>query len=122
MKKIFLALTMLLGLGSTVLVEKATADDVVFVPIFNNDDWDNFCNEVEKAKGKYWVDARLEADLTVSSYAGRGTAAPYRGTFDGNGHTLNVNISRSDNACCALFSYVGSVTIKDLHLTGTVSG
>lgn len=122
MKKIFLALTMLLGLGSTVLVEKATADDVVFVPIFNNDDWDNFCNEVEKAKGKYWVDARLEADLTVSSYAGRGTAAPYRGTFDGNGHTLNVNISRSDNASCALFSYVGSVTIKDLHLTGTVSG
>lgn len=121
MKKILFALTLLLSLGSTLWIGQATAK-TVDITIRNNNDWNRFRDEVEKAKGDYWVDATLEADLTVDNYVGGGTAAPYRGTFRGNGHTLNVNLSRSDDAACALFSYVGSVTIFDLHVTGKVNG
>ena len=121
MKKIFIALVMLLSLGSTLWIEKASAKTVTFT-IRNTDDWAKFRTEVDNAKGKYDVDAILDADITVNTYVGGGTAAPYRGTFNGNCHTLNVNISRSDGASCAPFSYVGDVTIKDLHVTGKSSG
>ena len=90
--------------------------------IHSASDWNTFVNAVEDAKNSKWVDAILMNDITVNTYAGRGTAAVYRGTFDGNGHTLNVNISRSDNASAAPFSYVGDCTIKNLRVTGKVSG
>jgi hypothetical protein len=99
----------------------ATREYRIF-PITSADDWDTFVTMVENAKNEYWVDAILMNDITVNSYAGRGDAARYRGTFDGNGHTLNVNITRTDGAAAAPFAYVGSVTIKNLHVTGSVNG
>ena len=121
MKKIFLALVMLLSLGSTLFVENASAKTVSFT-IRNASDWESFRDEVQKAKGEYWVDARLEADITTGYGIGLNSDTPYRGTFDGNGHTLTVDINRGDGKACALFCYVGSVTIKDLHLKGKVNG
>ena len=124
MKKIFIALVMLLSLGSTLWIEKASADNVVFVAIRNYDDWKTFRDEVGKANGQYWVDARLEADITVDGTIGWTESARYRGTFDGNGHTLNVNITGDVHKVrsVAPFRYVGDVTIKDLRVTGKVNG
>ena len=124
MKKIFLALVMLLSLGSTLWIEKASADNVVSVAIRNYDDWKTFRDEVAKANGQYWVDARLEADITVDGTIGWTESARYRGTFDGNGHTLNVNITGDAHKVrsVAPFRYVGDVTIKDLRVTGKVNG
>ena len=45
---------------------------------------------------------------------------PYRGTFDGNGHTLNLNIS-DDAYNTGLFSHVANATFKNVKLTGTIS-
>lgn len=117
MKKIFLALVMLLtitlyGYGSDI------------ISIRSNDDWNTFRAEVEKAKGQYEVDARLETDLTLNSgkdcIVGYSGNYAYRGTFDGNGHALNLNIS--DNAQrTGLFSHVLNATFRNLSMTGTVS-
>lgn len=120
MKKILFALTLLLSLGSTLWIEQATAK-TVSVTIRNSSDWNTFREEVKKAKGQYWVDATLEADITTVYGIGLTSDAPYRGTFNGNGHTLNVDIKYGDNPC-ALFCNVGDVTIRDLHLTGKISG
>ena len=98
----------------------STLDYGVF-PIKNETDWNTFVKMVEDAKNEYWVDARLESSFSVSSYAGGGNAACYRGTFDGNGHTLTVNINRSDGAAAAPFAYVGDATIKNLRVAGTVN-
>ncbi|MBO6144376.1 MAG: hypothetical protein J6O54_03845 [Prevotella sp.] len=122
MKKILLALTLLINFGSTLWIEKASAAKVVFVPIYNSDDWLKFRDEVQKARGQYWVDARLEADITTGGGIGLNSDTPYRGTFDGNGHTLNVDIWRNDGNSCALFCYAGDVTIRDLHVTGKITG
>ena len=88
----------------------------------NENDWLKFRDEVAKSKGQYWVDARLDADITIGLGIGLNFDTPYRGTFDGNGHTMTVDISRSDGKPCALFCYVGDVTIKDLHLKGKING
>lgn len=120
MKKILFALTLLLSLGSTLWIEQATAK-TVSVTIRNSSDWNTFREEVKKAKGQYWVDATLEADISTVYGIGLTSDAPYRGTFNGNGHTLNVDIKYGDNPC-ALFCNVGDVTIRDLHLTGKISG
>ena len=100
----------------------ATREYSYYIVIRNANDWNTFRSMVETAKNGYWVDARLDADITVNTYVGGGYAAVYRGTFDGNGHTLNVDISRNDGGYAAPFAYVGDVTIKNLHVTGTVKG
>ena len=51
----------------------------------------------------------------------------FAGIFDGDGHTLTVNITNENNpwyeynnSYCAPFAYVQNVTIKNLHVTGTI--
>lgn len=101
----------------------ATREYSAYIVIRNADDWKKFRTMVEDAKNQYWVDAVLDADISVNSkgdiigYSGN---YPYRGTFNGNGHTINVNISDDANNT-GLFSHVADATFKNLHLTGTVS-
>ena len=52
----------------------------------------------------------------------------FAGIFDGAGHTLTVNITNENNpwfeynnSYCAPFAYVQNVTIKNLHVTGTIT-
>ena len=115
MKKILLALTLLLAIISH-------AYGSVFIKIRSANDWEKFRNEVSNSRGQYDVDASLEVDITTVYGIGVWENTPYRGTFAGNGHTLNVDIRRGDNKSCALFCYVKDATIQDLHVTGTISG
>ena len=118
------------GVGSLTLInsyatkEYTKGDGTAENPyrIYSAGDWDSFKDAVETAKGSRWVDARLEADISVTQAVGFGNGYPYRGTFDGNGHTLNVNINGGDNTAIAPFCYVGDATIRNLHVTGTVKG
>lgn len=120
MKKIFYSLALLLCLGSTLWVDEAAA--TVFISIRSTADWNMFRDEVEKAKGQYWIDARLEADINVDQTIGWNMNSYYRGTFDGNGHTVNINTSLGNNEHVALFRYVGNATFNDLHVTGSIKG
>lgn len=71
----------------------------------------------------YWnnnVHVRLGADVSnVTAKVGT-ESAPFRGTFDGNGHTLHVALV-SANPCCAPFSWVNGATIRNLRTAGTVT-
>ena len=120
MKKILYTLAMLLSLGSTLCIEKVAAQ--TFFSIHNDTEWYAFQQAVANSKGQYRVDARLEADFSTTGGIGIGEDTPYYGTFDGNGHTMTVGISRSDGKPCALFCYVKEATIKNLHVKGTITG
>ena len=103
----------------------ATREFSSTVLISNADDWTTFRNKVEEAKGQYDVNAILTADITLTGkgkdyIAGYTANYPYRGTFDGNGHTLNLNIS-DDAYNTGLFSHVANATFKNVKLTGTIS-
>lgn len=120
MKKILFTLTLLLSLGSTLCIEKAAAQEYV---IRNENDWIEFRNAVDQAKGESEINARLEADFSTDKGIGLDENTPYCGTFDGNGHTITAtNIWRNDGQPCALFCYVKDATIKNLHVKGAVTG
>ena len=55
MKKILFTLTLLLSLGSTLCIEKAAAQEYV---IRNENDWIEFRNAVDQAKGESEINAR----------------------------------------------------------------
>ena len=104
-------------------VERGESTIPVEAPFFEirtAEDWTTFVAKVKAANGQYNVNASLLADITVNEIAAYEGKYAYRGTFEGNGHTLNLNIS--DNGSNAgLFSHVATATFRNLNLTGTLS-
>lgn len=85
------------------------------------DDWRQFRDLVEAAKGQKDVNAVLLADISTNLSIGWGREIAYRGTFDGNGHTITFNISDNGNNI-ALFRFAKDYTIRNLTLKGSVKG
>ncbi|MGN0632573.1 MAG: hypothetical protein ACI4JW_01745, partial [Oscillospiraceae bacterium] len=69
------------------------------------------------------ANAVLTADIDLSSktFTSIGTEETnkFSGIFDGNGHKITVNQSGSDYV--AIFGYIGTCTIKNLTVTGTIN-
>ena len=107
-------------LGSTVAHYKTSEplkDKII--TISSAADWATFVNMVKEAQGKYGINAWLMADISITTPVGE-SAAPYRGVFEGNGHTLTVNINKNEE-CVAPFRYAGNATIRNLHTAGSVT-
>ena len=87
--------------------------------VINSDaDWSYFCKKTSDALGNSDVNAILNADITITEMVEN-----YRGVFDGNGHTINVDITSSPRRDYnAPFRSGKGYTIKNLHVTGTVEG
>ena len=98
----------------TVEVRSALATDESGAYLISDDyDWETFVLEVKKDKfvGKT---AKLVADITEPVTTR--VTTQFLGTFDGNGHTLTVNMNQ------APFSAVGNGgVIKNLKVNGTVN-
>lgn len=75
------------------------------------------------------INAKLTADIDFTKYTADSVmigsneyaANPYRGTFDGQGHTITIayNLSRVD---AGLFGFVRGATIRNLRTSGTIAG
>ena len=89
-----------------------------FFPIHTEADWNTFRQKVIDAKGEYDVNARLYTDITTTSSCGD-ESYPYRGVFDGNGHTLTMNINYN-TSYQSPFRYVANATFRNLHTAGTI--
>ena len=82
-------------------------------------DWQNFAKLVEKTPN---VNARMTADIDLGddqTMIGNTYSTPYRGTFDGQGHTLTVNINATGKYV-AVFRYVDGATIQGVHVAGSL--
>lgn len=89
-------------------------------------DWNTFIQLVAESKGKSKVDAVMAADFTIKLPVGQDQ---YQGTFEGNGHTLTVDMDQEESNeltyydSWAPFRFVtGYTTIRNLHVVGTVVG
>ena len=98
-------------------------------------DWNNLAEYVaegNKCEGLYF---EMTNDIsTVTMPIGKQTGSQnasrqrFAGIFDGNNHTLTVDINSEDGSaqydntkkCCAPFAFTQNVTIKNLHVTGSV--
>ena len=82
-------------------------------------DLKNFADMVNS--GKNSISATLTRDIDYSNYSNEmiGKSTHFRGTFDGNGHSIKVKINASQEYA-ALFRYLDG-TVKNLTVTGTIS-
>ena len=82
-------------------------------------DWQNFAKLVEKTPN---VNARMTVNIDLGedqTMIGNTSSTPYRGTFDGQGHTLTVNINATGKYV-AVFRYVDGATIQGVHVAGSL--
>ena len=91
--------------------------------IYYNVQWDLLATNVNAGNNYNGVYFKLMDDISVETMVGS-TDRPFRGIFDGGGHTLTFNkgteASPYDQNFCAPFKAVEAATIKNLHTTGTI--
>ena len=69
--------------------------------------------------GKY---VKVTADIDYAGCPQIGNSGhPFKGNFDGGGHNINVNIN-TGNSCSALFYEACGATIRNIRLSGSVTG
>lgn len=105
--------------GSGVAQQLPPTDNTGTYLISSTYDWITFADAVNTCTTTFGnKTVKLTADISgVTTMVGTGDY-PFAGTFDGDGHTLTVNITSSGAA--ALFGKVGNATIKNLHVAGSV--
>ena len=86
------------------------------VVISSEAEWNTFAQNVSNGTSYEGKVVRLDADINVSTMA-NGT---FKGTLDGNGHTINLNL-RGGGQGLALFYVIDGATIKNVRVTGTVT-
>ncbi len=83
-------------------------------------DWKMLCDGIlggDETSGKFF---RQTADISVTNMLGAPGHA-FAGAFDGDGHTLTVELTDNVNECVAPFSLIDGATIANLAVTGSVS-
>ena len=111
------------GSGYHVNIGKGTAEYPYLIS--SSADWDAFVYLVENYNSTYATSStryKLTADISVTTMVGTETN-PFRGKFDGSGHTLTVNytVSSASENYVAPFRYVGESEFKNLHTAGTIT-
>ena len=94
-------------------------------------DWNTLCDNVNIRNRTYYNEFfKLTADITVeetfssapTKMVGISEDVNFRGTFDGNGHTLTVKyMDYNDQDYSAPFRYIRNATIKNLHVAGSIT-
>ncbi len=87
---------------------------MVNLVINNKTEWDNFSSHAGNYENKY---VQLNADISNITAMTSGT---FQGIFDGNGHTLTVNLTNSGGNV-APFYYLYGGTIMNLTVSGGVT-
>ena len=99
-------------------VETGTETDPYLIS--SVDHWNLLANKVNNGNtfsGKYF---RLTNNISVTTMVGNSASNSFSGTFDGDGHTLNITLS-NDSDYTAPFCYIQGATFKKLKVTGTIT-
>ena len=97
-----------------------TADDPF--QIQNVDDWNTLAANVSGGETYSGIYFKMTDDIIgVTTRTGKNSLNPFSGTFDGQGHTMNLNIYTTTTAdvTSAPFGSISGATIKNLHITGS---
>ena len=96
--------------------------------IASADDWNTFAANITYFNSNFYgyvnKHIRLDADINVSEMMGTSGDDTFRGTFNGNNHTLTFTRGTAESAFgeqfCAPFRFVYGCTIKNLKAAGTI--
>ena len=89
--------------------------------INDEEDWDTFVGNVAKGTTYEGQLVKLNADVSISAEDMVGTTEnPFKGIFDGGGHTITCNINYTDHA--APFHNIYNATIMNVKVAGSITG
>ena len=95
--------------------------------IMSQQGWEEFCENVNTGKHDGFCGAlvKLYEDLTITTMVGSSSDNCFKGTFDGQGHTVTVKYGSEQEPLteenAALFRYTGDdAAFKNLHVTGSI--
>jgi hypothetical protein len=104
--------------GKPYLVKWGTTPDLV---INSEAMWNFFALNVNNGTTYEGKIVKLAADIVVSEMVGT-SEHPFKGVFDGDGHTMMLSITDESNQGTAPFRYIRGATIKNVKTEGTVTG
>lgn len=92
------------------------------------DDWNDFCTRVSNGTESYsGKTVRLTSNISVTKMAGT-HSNPFRGTFEGDGYTIEVTLDNNgdtgtndESYGVAPFRFTSGATIRNLHVGGTIT-
>ena len=107
-----------LFLFALMLAAPAWSEDIT---IGSKYDWQQFCERLNSGRLTR-ADVKLTADIDLGGDVIRAgeNGYFYRGTFDGQGHSISVNWNVND-ASLSLFGTLDGATIKNLRVKGNIS-
>ena len=99
------------------------SDDGNTYTINSAEGWGMFCDTLTLKPSGYFTGktVKLGANISITQSAGSDDHR-FMGTFDGQEHTLDVNITDTGEQGTAPFRFISNATIRNLHVTGTVTG
>lgn len=103
--------------GKPYIVKKGVTADLI---IKSEADWKTFAQNVSSGVSYEGKVVKLGADISISTMAGVAGGKPFNGTFDGNGHTINVNLSGGGDGL-ALFYAIEDATIQNVKVMGNIT-
>ena len=96
--------------------------DILLTTISTTDDWNTFAADVSSGKNYHGFSVKLDSDLNDITTRVGTEANPFDGKFDGQGHTLDVDIEvTSGDDYIAPFAVLRDATIKNLNVAGTIT-
>lgn len=91
--------------------------------INDNTDWGKFVDNVAKGKTYEGQLVKLNADVSISAGGMVGTEEnPFKGIFDGGGHTITCDIDYTSHESAAPFQNIFGATIMNLNVAGSITG
>ncbi len=90
--------------------------------INDEEDWDTFVDNVASGITYEGQLVKLNADISISAGGMVGRANPFKGIFDGGGHTITCNIDYTSHESAAPFQNIFGATIMNLNVAGSITG
>ena len=94
-------------------------EQTVFL-VSSRQDWERIAKLINEGWGAINILQMSNIDLVESQVMMGALNRPFRGTYDGNGYTLTVNYSTTEDIT-APFRYVNGATIRNLRVNGNVT-
>ena len=105
-----------------ITVTSALSTDASGAYLINNlSEWNDFCKDVNNGFSYSGKTVKLTAEIVgITTVVGTNEANSFQGIFDGQGNTLNFDITNNDVAP-APFSYIKNATIRNLVVAGSIT-
>ena len=83
--------------------------------------WAEFADIVNNGTTYEGMTVYLDEDITATKMVGTDQNNCFKGTFDGQGHSITFNYSNTSEDWCAPFHYLNGTTICNLIINGTIT-